>query len=164
MSSFTIYVETREKKPYKFHQYPVSTEDQRLETGDYCVKGDGEMVSNKTVDPNYCVERKEASDFLHSITYSRDRFEDELERADFMSPRMPIVVERPWEYFIEKEYYAYVEPEEIIEVVDIHSKVYNCEYFYMEDRVKSEQLVYEFLKRRNNYIENRNFKMDYKLK
>ena len=153
MSSFTIWTDSREKKGFKFHRYPVDTEEKRLKTGDYCVKGDGRMIGDTEFDPHYVVERKSGKDFLNSITWSRDRFEDELARADSMARRMPIVVSKPWKYFTDERYHKNVHINSIIGTIETHPQIYNVEYFWNRDRVKAEQLTYEFLKYRNETLQ-----------
>lgn len=151
MSSFTIFVDQREQKPYKFHRYPVETEVKRLKTADYCVAGDG-IEGESHFLPEYGVERKSGKDFLESITWSRERFEDELERADSFSKRMPIVVEEPWQYFEDEKYYKNVGLNSIIGTIDYHPEMFNVDYFFNRDRQKAEQLCFEFLKLRNRQI------------
>lgn len=156
MSEFTIIVDEREQKPYKFHRYPVDTEVMTLETGDYCVKDDGSKISASTFEPNYAVERKSAPDFLGSITWERDRFERELARADSFGKRMPVVIEKPWSYFEQERYYKNIKFNSINRTTDCHPKVFYMEYFFNRNRTKAEQLTYEFLRHRfqqaNNII------------
>ena len=73
MYRFKIYVDSREKKGYSFRNFPVSTEEKRLKTGDYCISTDGDSMGENSFDPHYAVERKNPSDFLKSITWERDR-------------------------------------------------------------------------------------------
>jgi len=154
MSSFTIFVDDREQKPYKFNRYPVNTEDKRLETADYCVKGDG-IEGETDFIPHYGVERKSGKDFLNSITWERDRFEDELARADNFYKRMPVVVEEPWPYFENEQYYKNVGVNSIKGTIDCHPEMFNIDYFFNRDRQKAEQLTFEFLKLRNSKISKR---------
>lgn len=155
MTRFTVYVDSREQLPYKFNRYPVDTEERRLETGDYCVAGDGIELGDDGFNPNYAVERKTAQDFLKSITWERDRFEDELARADNFSSRMPIVVEKPWPYFEEERYYKNVSPNAVEGTVEWHPEMFYVEYFFERDRRRGEQLTYEFLRNRNRKLQRR---------
>lgn len=150
-----IYVDSREKKPYSFNRYPVKTTERRLKTGDYCIAEDGDEMGENGFDPHYAIERKSGDDFLKSITWSRDRFEDELARADSMAHRMPIVVERPWAYFTDNRYRNDIHPNSIIGTVETHPEIYNAEYFFRRDRTKAEQLTYEFLRWRYNKLSDR---------
>lgn len=155
MSDFTIVVDCREQKPYHFRRYPVDTIEKRLETGDYCVLNDGRKISDESFDPHYAVERKSGPDFLKSITWERDRFEDELARADSFAHRMPIVVEEPWGHFENQDYYQNVSFNSIAGTIEYHPKMYNVEYFFNRDRRKAEQATYEFLKWRYTKLEER---------
>lgn len=148
MSEFTILVDNREKQPYKFHRYPVETSLTQLTTGDYAVSGDGSSVSDKTWEPNYAIERKSGADFLGSITWERDRFENELARADSFSKRMPVIVEEPWAYFEDEQYRKNVNFGSIDATIKCHPEMFYMDYFFQRDRRKAEQLTYEFLKRR----------------
>jgi len=154
MGEFTIIVDQREKHPYKFHRYPVDTEVLTLQTGDYCIKGDGSKISDSTFEPDYAVERKSAPDFLGAITWERDRFENELARADSFSKLMPVVVEKPWQHFEEEQYHKNVNFNSIDATVECHPETFYMAYFFCRDRTKAEQLAYEFLRRRFQQINN----------
>jgi len=155
MSDFTVLVDSREQKAYPFHRYPVDIVSTTLKTGDYAVEGDGRSMGNSNFDPHYAVERKNPDDFLQSITWERDRFEDELARADSMPHRMPIVVEKPWQWFENENYWNNVSLNSIIGTIETHPEIYNVEYFFSRNRQKGEQLTYEFLKRRNEKLTQR---------
>lgn len=145
-----IYVDSREQKPYKFTRYPVETAERRLKTGDYCVAEDGREMGENGFDAHYAIERKTSDDFLKSITWDRDRFEDELARADSMAHRMPIIVERPFAYFEDNRYRKDVHPNSVIATIETHPEAHNVGYFFQRDRTKGEQLTYEFLRWRRN--------------
>lgn len=155
MSEFTIVVDSREKKPYHFRRYPVDTISKRLKTGDYCVADDGDEMGSESFDPHYAVERKTAPDFLKSITWERDRFEDELARADSFAHRMPIVIEKPWIHFERENYHQNVNLNSIKGTLDWHPQQYHVEYFFERDRRMGEQTTYEFLKWREQKLEER---------
>jgi len=155
MSEFTIYVDSREQKPYHFRRYPVDTEEKTLETGDYCVAADGRAIGDNSFDPHYATERKSGKDFLESITWQRDRFEDELARASSFSNRMPVIVEEPWGHFEQENYYKDVNFNSIEGTIDCHPDMYYMDYFFTRDRTKAEQLHYEFLKHRWKNIKDR---------
>jgi len=148
MFKFTILTDSREKKGYTFRNYPVHTVEKKLKTADYCIKGDGEEVigdNGASFDPNYGVERKNPNDFTKSITWERDRYENELARADSFVSRMPVVIERNKQYFKDEEYYQDVHPNSILGTIDTHPDVYNMDYFFNDTRKSAEQLTYEFL-------------------
>jgi len=75
MSKATIYVDTREQKPYKFRGCIV--EHRTLKTGDYSVKSG--LGKNGIV-----LERKSLNDLFSTLTNTsnRKRFEDELSRMN----------------------------------------------------------------------------------
>lgn len=140
----TVFVDTREKRPWDFEDYPVETVEQKLETADYALQDDGSWDDGSFV-PNYGIERKAKGDFLSSITHERDRFEDELERADGWDSRMPIVVEAPWLVFKQGDYYPNIHPNSIKGTVNKWPEYYNVEFFFSSDREDAENITYEFL-------------------
>lgn len=146
-----IYQDTREKKPWKLRRYPCETEEVRLVTGDYCLAGDGTMTDDG-FDPNFVVERKGQGDFLQSITWERDRFEAELERADSFEHRMPIIVEQNLQYFKDGRHYPDVPPNSITATIDAHAEMYNVDYYFTRDRQRAAQLGFEFLEWRADNI------------
>lgn len=152
---FTIYVDSREQKPYSFQNYPVQTESVTLKTGDYCVAEDGNAMGDNGFEPNYAVERKNPDDFLQSITWERDRFEDELARADRFAHRMPVIVERGYEYFKEEQYYRDVGVNSITATVDTHPQMFNVDYYFENGRTQAEKLCFEFLNWRKQMLDRR---------
>ncbi len=75
-----IIVDSREKKPYLFEEYPVIVERAALPTADYQLAGFRVVA-----------ERKSMSDLLGSISNDRDRFERELSRIEAYDFRCVIV-------------------------------------------------------------------------
>lgn len=148
-NTLEVYVDTREKTPYQFRHYDVETTVKTLETGDYCLKGDGVDMTEKTFSPHYTIERKGASDFLSSISHNRERFENELRRANELAYRMPIIISSPWGYFSNNRYMRDVHPNAVDSTVDAHVNTFNVEYFFQRDKRKAEQLAYEFLEWRS---------------
>lgn len=65
-----IIVDSREKKPFTFGD-KIETRVEALQTGDYSVLG---------LETVAVVERKSFNDLIYSLTSSRDRFENEIER------------------------------------------------------------------------------------
>jgi len=151
MTDFVVFCDSREKKPYSFNRYSVDTQNIELLTGDYALKDDGKPTANG-FDPNFTIERKNPDDFLESITWSRERFENELQRADSFTTRMPVIVERPWSYFLNERYHRDVHLNSIKGTVSSHSGQYNVEYFFTRDRTKAEELTHEFLEWRAKQI------------
>jgi hypothetical protein len=154
MHRFTVLRDTREKKPYDFQNYPVQTKDKKLTTGDYCLERDATEMPKGGYEPSYAVERKNPSDFVNSITWERDRFENELARADSMPHRMPVVVERSKQYFEDGHYYRNVNPSSILGTIDAHPQRYNIDYFFSPNRNDAEYTTFEFLDwRRKQLVE-----------
>lgn len=150
---YTVLVDDREKKPLPFSRFPdVATESRRLKTGDYCVKGDGTQGGEHFY-PEFAVERKAASDFINSISWERDRFENELDRAGSFTSRMPVIVAKPLRHFKEGQYYADVHPNSVIGTVDQHPERYNMDYFFARDRQHLEVLTKEWLDWRFGQLE-----------
>jgi len=155
MYRFKIYVDSREKKGYSFRNFPVSTEEKRLKTGDYCISTDGDSMGENSFDPHYAVERKNPSDFLKSITWERDRYEEELARADTFAARMPVVIERGLDWFEEEEYFQDVSLESLMATINTHPSAYNVDYHFKSGRAKAEHLTYEFLNWRYKKLKRR---------
>ena len=145
--SLDVFVDSREKKPFTFSDYPrISTEERRLKTGDYCVAGDGETREEDShFYPNYAVERKADSDFTKSITWERGRFEAELRRADDFAHRMPVVVEKPLLYYKMDKHYSDVNPNSIVGTVESHPNQFYMDYFFNKNRREAERVTKEFL-------------------
>jgi ERCC4-type nuclease len=153
VSPFTVYVDSREQKPYTFNRFPeIETVEQTLRTGDYCVANDGEH-DGEYFCPNYAVERKSKSDFTESITWERSRFEDELRRADGFEHRMPVIVEKPLLYYRQNNHYRNVSPASIVGTAESHPKQFYMDYFFERSRQTAEALTKEFLIWRSRKIE-----------
>lgn len=97
-----IIRDTREQQGYDWRDREV--EERKLNYGDYALEGYEDLA---------VVERKNPDDFLNSITHDRDRFERELWRAKRDGAKMHVVVEKPWSYFRDDEYYRRVHPNAI---------------------------------------------------
>ena len=59
LTELTIFIDTRERYPYKFTQQQATTQRQGLSTGDYAVQHDGKIVA--------VVERKSLADLVHRL-------------------------------------------------------------------------------------------------
>jgi ERCC4-type nuclease len=129
----TIVRDTREKKPYGFGDYSVSTVDKTLETGDYTVEGH---------ENEFAIERKTKSDFLSSITHDRDRFENEFKRASELDRPLVVLVESPLIHFERGYYYPDVSSSSVIGTIDAWSDRYNAEFVFTQDRCEGEKQTY----------------------
>lgn len=152
MSDFTILIDNREGKPYSFEDYPVDTKSVTLETSDYVLEGDGFWNRNNTFVPYFGVERKSQSDFLNSITWERDRFRREIERAANWSAPLPVMIESPWLVFQNENYYRDVNFNSIEGTVSHWSESLNVEFFFKQDRADAERATYQFLRWRNEQV------------
>lgn len=92
---FTILVDTREQKPFEFSGLRtdkkggtlpiiVKTELTRLETGDYSIAGEENII---------CVERKSAEDLIKTLTRRRNEFFDEIRRMHSFKHSIIVVEE-----------------------------------------------------------------------
>lgn len=78
-----IVIDDREKKPYQFTG--VETIERRLDVGDYTYDGFADT---------FAVERKTLDDLATSVGSGRDRFEDEIKRAQSLS-EFVVLIEAP---------------------------------------------------------------------
>ncbi|UBF22654.1 ERCC4 endonuclease [Halorubrum tailed virus 25] len=101
-----ILIDDRERKPWKFPG--VETEEARLETGDYSVKG---------FEDRFAVERKSLNDLATSVGSERNRFEAEIQRAqDF--DEFAVVVEASREDAAAGRYYSQIHPNAVTGTVE----------------------------------------------
>lgn len=128
-----ILRDTREKKPYNFSSYPVETQDEGLETGDYTIEG---------FEDSFAVERKTKSDFLSSITHERDRFESEVERASSLEQPLVVVIEAPKIHFRNGSYYPDIPPKAVINTMKSWTDSYNVVFRCYKGRSKAEEQTY----------------------
>ena len=134
----TILRDTRERQPYQFRGHPVATRDVTLSTGDYAVAGCcSRDPETGTYHPTFAVERKTGMDFLHSITWERERFEGELRRAGGWPDPLAVVVEETWRTFAEDRgpmCRRDVQPSQVHGTVGAWSEAYNVEFRFVGSR------------------------------
>lgn len=143
---FTVVVDSREQKPFTFDKYPVSTVTKTMETADYAVQQRGYYGKNGTYKAPFGVERKGESDFLSSITSSRERFKREIKRAADWPAPMPVVIESPYIKFQQGNYYPDIHPNAIIGTVDKWADAYNVSFHFKDDRADAERFTFQMLK------------------
>ena len=82
-----VIVDTREKSPFEFEGLGLEVVRQKLDVGDYSVKGH-----------KVAVERKSAQDFVGTmaIAANRSRFVREMARAEEEGIALTVVVEASW--------------------------------------------------------------------
>lgn len=144
--TLTVLCDTRENKPFPFDDYPVETKDVKLETGDYAVQQRGYYNDKGNYKAPFAVERKAPDDFLKSITWERDRFKREIRRADGWDAPMPVVIEKPWLYFSQENYYRDIHSSQVEGTVDKWTAAYNVDFYFKNNRADAERLTYDFLK------------------
>lgn len=86
MSKMKVVVDNREKKPWRFPGLDNVVYD-TLDVGDYTLEGFEHV---------FAVERKSLNDLASSLGSERERFEDEVKRAQSME-EFAVVVESPRE-------------------------------------------------------------------
>ena len=132
----TILIDTREKKPFLFESYDVTTMRQKLDTGDYSIEG---------YNDGFAIERKAKDDFLRSISHERERFKEELERAISFDIPMAIVVEAPWVEFRNGNYRRKVPVSSVEGTVKSWKNRYNIEWYFEENRSAAQRKTLELL-------------------
>lgn len=147
MNKFTILRDTREQEGYGyyFEDYPVDVKEVTLTTGDYAVEEPGYYGRNKTYHPPFAVERKAEDDLISSITADRDRFEDEIDRADDWEAPMPVIVESTRKRLENGAYYAKVHPNSVIGTIEKWPTYKNVDFFLSNNLDDGEKRAYEFL-------------------
>lgn len=147
MKMFTILQDNREKTPYDFSRMPaVEVEEVTLETGDYAIK---EFCTHDpkrdTWVPRFAVERKAENDFLNSITWERERFKAEIERADGWPVPLTVIVESPRHVFENETHYRDVSSNQVFGTIDAWAQHYNVDFFFRDDRRVAADLAFDFL-------------------
>lgn len=172
MSLFTILRDNREQTPWLFEDYPVDVEAVTLNTGDYTIPDlCGHDEENDTYYPSYAIERKTGQDFLHSITHERQRFKQELYRADdwpdpLNNPESDEEYEEPLPVYIEEPYATFqygrgfmrhreVHPNQVTGTVDSWSTHYRTEFQFFEDATTAEEAAFDALATQYRLLEHR---------
>lgn len=93
-----ILRDTRERRPWDFEDYPVEIRDVTLSTGDYALPAHcTHDPDTDTYHPQFAVERKSGHDFLTGLTWERDRFEREIQRAAQWTQPLSVVIETSYQ-------------------------------------------------------------------
>jgi len=145
-----LLIDDREKRPYRFNDYPVETEERRLQTGDYAVAGDGRL-NGRTFKPRFAVERKTKDDFLRSITHNRDRFERELGRASEWSLPLSVCIEAAEESLRGGEYRRDIHPNAVKGTIDSWRRQKPATFNFFDSRVVAEEFTFRLLRWHNRY-------------
>lgn len=140
-ASTTILRDTRERNPWTFDDCPVETRDVTLSTGDYAIPAD--CTHDSTVDtyhPQFAIERKSGHDFLTALTWDRDRFKSELQRAAEWPQPLSVVVETSWEAILRKQgeiAWREIHPNQVVGTVSAWTRHYNVEFRFFENRQRA---------------------------
>jgi ERCC4-type nuclease len=147
----TILRDTREQHPWEFEEFSVETQDVTLATGDYAVPAhcshDDESATHH---PQYAIERKSAPDFLNSLTWDRDRFKRELQRAAQWRRPLPVVVETSWHSLLRNRgcmAQRDIHPSQVSGTVGAWAKYYNVAFHFTETRRQAEHCAFLLLVR-----------------
>jgi ERCC4-type nuclease len=149
MVQFNILRDNREQKPWDFDNYPVTTEDVTLSTGDYTLP---ELCDydeeNDTYIPHFAIERKAGNDFVSSITHHRERFLREIKRTSEWESPLPVLIEEPKTLFRRQEgfmQYRDIAPSQIFGTVDDWESYYNVKFHFVGTRDRGQQFSYDSL-------------------
>lgn len=96
-----IVIDSREQQPYTFRGYDIQIELGTLLTGDYSLAGFTDRIA---------IERKELSDLIQCLSWERERFSREMQRAkgyDFFA----VIIEASWQAMAEGNYRSRMKPQ-----------------------------------------------------
>lgn len=131
-----VIVDNREKKPYKFPGLDVRYDT--LDVGDYTYEGFEHV---------FAVERKSLDDLASSVGTDRERFENEIQRAQDLE-EFAVVIEAPRSAVEDyagtghsPNYYSNIYPNSILGTVDKWSKPdrYGLDWFWSDNREGAKQ-------------------------
>lgn len=134
--------DTREKHPWTFDECAVETRDVTLSTGDYAIPADcTHDPEADTYHPQFAVERKSGHDFLTSLTWDRDRFTSELQRAAEWSQPIAVVVEASWQTLLRNRgcmAWRDIHPNQVVGTISAWTRHYNVTFRFTESRRRAE--------------------------
>lgn len=129
---FTIVIDSREQKPYKFTNAVVKG----LKTGDYSIEG---------LESRVAIERKSKADAYGSLSTGRKRFEREVERLSDMDYGA-ILVESSLKGFMIPPKYSKMNPKHAVSsLVSWSVKYKRLPIFFCENRIYGRALVLKLL-------------------
>lgn len=147
----TVLRDTRERRPWAFEDYPVETRDVTLSTGDYAVPTHcTHDPDTDTYHPGFAVERKSGHDFLTALTWERERFERELQRASQWTQPLPVVVETSWVTLLRNRgcmAWRDVHPNQVTGTVAVWTDHYNVAFHFTETRRRAQLCAFLLLVR-----------------
>ncbi len=147
----TILRDAREQRPWTFDSLPVETHDVTLSTGDYAVPAHCRHDPERdTYHPRFAVERKSSHDFLTALTWERDRFERELQRAVQWTQPLPVITETSWETLLRNRgcmAWRDIHPNQVAGTVAAWANHYNVAFHFTETRRRAELCAFLLLVR-----------------
>ena len=147
----TILRDTRERRPWTFEDCPVEIRDVTLSTGDYAVPTHcTHDPDTNTYYPQFAVERKSGHDFLTALTWERERFKRELQRAARWTRPLQVVVETSWETLLRNHgcmVWRDVHPNQVMGTVVAWTDHYNVAFHFTETRQRAELCAFLLLVR-----------------
>jgi len=145
----TVLRDNRERRPWTFEECALEIRDVTLTTGDYAVPTDCTHDPDAdTYYPEFAVERKSGDDFLTALTWERDRFGSELQRATEWAHPLAVVVETSWERLLRNRgcmKWRDIHPNQIAGTVSAWTRYYNVEFYFTESRRRAELCGYLLL-------------------
>jgi len=147
----TMLRDTREQRPWEFEEFPVETHDVTLSIGDYAVPVHCTHDPERdTYHPRFAVERKSGHDFLTALTWERDRFKRELQRAVQWTQPLPVVIETSWQTLLcNRGCMAWrdIHPNQVTGTVAAWSQQYNVAFHFTETRRRAQLCAFLLLVR-----------------
>lgn len=138
----TILRDTREQRPWTFDGCGVETRDVTLSTGDYAVARHCAYDPDvDTYHPEFAVERKSGQDFLTALTWERERFRSELERASDWQQPLSVVVETSWETLLCGSgcmAWRDIHPNQVVGTISAWTRQCNVAFRFTENRRQAE--------------------------
>lgn len=136
---FTIIVDSREQKPYRFERMAVAA----LPAGDYSIQG---------LENEVAIERKSRQDAYSSLGSGRARFERELARLSRLR-YAAIVVESSLPDFLTPPPFTRMNPKAAVNSFIAWSVKYRVCVFFAGDRVHAQALTRRLLEKYWKYRE-----------
>lgn len=130
-----IIIDSREQKPFTFQGYEAIIEPGTLATGDYSLKGLTDRIA---------IERKSLDDLVQCLSWQRERFSRELERArayDFFA----VVIEASWQDLAQGRYRSKMTPKSASQSVMAFMARYAIPFFFAGNRKTAEFVCYSLL-------------------
>ncbi len=147
----TALRDTREQRPWSFEGCPVETRDVTLSTGDYAVPAHCTLdLERNTYHPQFAVKRKSRQDFLTVLTWERERFKRELQRAVQWIQPHPVVVETSWESLLRNHgcmAWRDIHPNQVTGTLAAWTDRYNVAFHFTETHRRAELCAFLLLVR-----------------